>query len=1014
MAGTIEGRFLGTPTIFKDGKEVFFTYNKVNALVYYILIKGSVMRDELSGLLWGDKPDTVARKNLRNAIYEAKKVLGADALISPRKAIIQLNPNLDVRIDVQEFEKNPAQHLHLYKGEFLQGFYTKDSADYERWYLNERSRLQSLYAESVSESVEKASAEGDYALVERYGRELINYNPYDEHYYAFLLQAYCERGKIQQAMALYEDMKDRFRKDLNMNPPSFIEGIMSKVIFEEPPNPLTLLSQQTSSVPLGRKEEMEFISSHMWTFLKGKQESALMIVGDTGSGKTSLKDGLLEMAQSHTHIIQTHCYKLEQQFLLHPWITIIEGLLNVLREAGYNMLEEDLQRIYRWFPQIDMNADAHISLVEIKDILKIDAIFHTLAKLLDEAAKEKPLVLVIEDIHWMDPVSLSLLSSFVLRQSSNRIYFLLTGWDSKEKDYQHFLTTAAMYKRLTLCKLEPLTTQKIRALLETSPIDLPITDELVERMQEDTGGNLFFLAECIDSIVKKGNFDTLTTNMEMIFKSSWLQLSHEEEKILTFISLFYNGAPLPMISEYMQLDNLALLDRLEALEAKHLLTPVNHATEILYKIKQHKMNEFIHNEISPEKWKILHAYLGQAWEKRLTQTHQDIHAYQHLVYHFEQAGDLIKMGTYKLKSLTYYLNFSHELFPVISVVEPMQANGASYFTESDTLAYIADIDEMMDRIRGIYGETLAVQKLDLTYLHLKGRYFIREGAYEKGVKYIKEVIEQATELHENDYALLGYKQMIYYHIQTGKAEEMTLYIERALDLAAECNYHKEIGILLRLKGLNMIMRGQFDEAEKLLHDSINTFMVTANVARRYSLNIAAAYNYLGEIHRSRGEYEEALAYYDQAMETCAQQQAYSSWAVFCCNAGVAAYYLGKKERAREYFQQASELFSKYDFYWRRPIVEAYLALLSMEVGDEKGAKIYLEKALKALPMMNNPQEIGYVYMIIVRLKMDYPHVKWGKSISKSVESYGEIALAHLDDFRDALQKEELKSLLKNR
>ena len=80
MAHTLEARFLGAPVIKKDGQEVFFPYNKVNALVYYILVKGTVMRDELSGILWGDKSDAIARKNLRNAIYETKKLLGPNVL----------------------------------------------------------------------------------------------------------------------------------------------------------------------------------------------------------------------------------------------------------------------------------------------------------------------------------------------------------------------------------------------------------------------------------------------------------------------------------------------------------------------------------------------------------------------------------------------------------------------------------------------------------------------------------------------------------------------------------------------------------------------------------------------------------------------------------------------------------------------------------------------------------------------------------------------------------------------
>lgn len=127
MAHTLEARFLGAPVIKKDGQEVFFPYNKVNALVYYILVKGTVMRDELSGILWGDKSDAIARKNLRNAIYETKKLLGPNVFVSPRKAIIKVNPDIDFKVDVTEFERDPGNQLDLYQGSFLQGFYVKDS-----------------------------------------------------------------------------------------------------------------------------------------------------------------------------------------------------------------------------------------------------------------------------------------------------------------------------------------------------------------------------------------------------------------------------------------------------------------------------------------------------------------------------------------------------------------------------------------------------------------------------------------------------------------------------------------------------------------------------------------------------------------------------------------------------------------------------------------------------------------------------------------------------------------------
>ena len=72
------------------------------------------------------------------------------------------------------------------------------------------------------------------------------------------------------------------------------------------------------------------------------------------------------------------------------------------------------------------------------------------------------------------------------------------------------------------------------------------------------------------------------------------------------------------------------------------------------------------------------------------------------------------------------------------------------------------------------------------------------------------LVEIASEVRNLDYLPYGgYKQMIYYghpDWQYGRDAELS---ELALNVADECNYHKEMGILLRLKGLNMIMQGNF-------------------------------------------------------------------------------------------------------------------------------------------------------------------------------------------------------------
>ncbi|WP_028257179.1 AfsR/SARP family transcriptional regulator [Veillonella montpellierensis] len=213
MAEVLEVNLLGTPRIIKDGKEMFFSYNKVNALVYYIIIKKSVMRDELGGLLWPDKTEVIARKNLRNALYEAKKLLGENVFISPVKSVIQLNEETNIFIDVDRFLLAPIDNIKLYKGEFLQGFFTKGSVSYEEWYLSERRRIKQIYLKALVEKINIAKETEDFIELESYARMVLSEDPYNEDLYAMLIRTYIDLGKPAQAIAVYELLKEIFEKD---------------------------------------------------------------------------------------------------------------------------------------------------------------------------------------------------------------------------------------------------------------------------------------------------------------------------------------------------------------------------------------------------------------------------------------------------------------------------------------------------------------------------------------------------------------------------------------------------------------------------------------------------------------------------------------------------------------------------------------------------------------------------------------------------------------------------------
>ena len=151
----ISCKLFGVPQIMKDGQSVFLPYAKINALLYYMLINKVVSRTEIAGLLWPDENEETAKKNLRNAVYQTKRSLGLDIIVSPKKSVLILNQDLEIEIDVDVFSSAPREHMDLYTGDFLQGFFLKGSEAYEYWIVKTRNYLKEKFSSECYLKIEE-------------------------------------------------------------------------------------------------------------------------------------------------------------------------------------------------------------------------------------------------------------------------------------------------------------------------------------------------------------------------------------------------------------------------------------------------------------------------------------------------------------------------------------------------------------------------------------------------------------------------------------------------------------------------------------------------------------------------------------------------------------------------------------------------------------------------------------------------------------------------------------------
>ena len=112
-------------------------------------------------------------------------------------------------------------------------------------------------------------------------------------------------------------------------------------------------------------------------------------------------------------------------------------------------------------------------------------------------SQEQPLLLVFEDLHWIDSETQALLNSLVDGLPTTRLLLLV----NYRPEYQHSWGSKTYYTQLRLDPLEPASAEEVlHALLGDDPSLTPLTPLLLARTQ----GNPFFLEESIRTLVETG------------------------------------------------------------------------------------------------------------------------------------------------------------------------------------------------------------------------------------------------------------------------------------------------------------------------------------------------------------------------------------------------------------------------------------------------------------------------------------------------------------------------------
>lgn len=221
---------LDFPSVKLNDKEIIFPYKKLEALFYYLCVKKKISRDEATYLFWSEHSESNAKKNLRDALYNLKKLFGFDVILTIKNKYITLNDEHSIEIDLDNFLKTKDDSL--YKKEFLDNFYIKNCYEFDSWCEETKEYIKLEYKSIINSKLEDAFQTKDADKLEYYGKFLIKSNPYDEGFYRNLMNKFSELNSYNTAIKLYSELCENLSIDLKLSPEKETQAVFEKILLK--------------------------------------------------------------------------------------------------------------------------------------------------------------------------------------------------------------------------------------------------------------------------------------------------------------------------------------------------------------------------------------------------------------------------------------------------------------------------------------------------------------------------------------------------------------------------------------------------------------------------------------------------------------------------------------------------------------------------------------------------------------------------------------------------------------
>ena len=406
---------------------------------------------------------------------------------------------------------------------------------------------------------------------------------------------------------------------------------------------------------IGREHETALLLGR-WREAVDGEGQVVLLCGEAGIGKSRLVRHLRDrLTEDHYEAIQSQGSPHHTNTVLYPVITYLrqaagladeDSIPTQLDKLGTLMVNsglEDRVTVALLADLLSIQVDEQDQLANVSPDKRKDMTLEALMQYLQRLADRSPVLLIVEDAHWLDPTTLDLMTRIIDRIRLMRLLLLITF----RPDFRPVWTEYSHVTFLTLSRLPRRQSAELIATM-TGGKELPV--EVQQAILAKTDGIPLYIEELTDNLLETGllteGTDAFTLKAplkEMAIPDSLQALLMERvDRLGPIKEIVQIGAAIGRAFTYELLRATAevtdsqLNSALDLFVSSGLILQEGERSLSRYRFKHMLVQEAAYNTLPKKSRRLLHARIARTLEEKFTERVQL--EPELLAYHFEQAG----------------------------------------------------------------------------------------------------------------------------------------------------------------------------------------------------------------------------------------------------------------------------------------------------------------------------------------------------------------------------------------